>query len=138
MQHYPLYALSVRNPNPNRELLYEGNEFAVLERTTTYNVRVYAQWDDELGNGSNSFHVRTGIYIANSDDESQRIYLSDVPEQEARIPQHVRALQKWDGCCSIGPWYYIENTVYLASNRDCDGLLEWEDRLTCMETHGLR
>jgi hypothetical protein len=130
MQHWqkehPLYALSVRNPKPNRKLLYEGEDFVV--RWSKYYIKTYARWDDELRNGSNTFHVHTDVYHANSDDKSECVFLSDVPEQVARIPQHVRALQKWGGCLPMGPWFYIESTLYLAGNRDCNGLLEGEVR----------
>ena len=73
---------------------------------------VTIRYDDECGNGHNSFSItnRNGC-----DHDNIR---NDFPELEYLI--------KWHLCSSDGPMHYVANTVYHAQDTDCDGLKKGE------------
>lgn len=97
------------------------------------------RWDDECGNGHNTFAVTATIY-------GKDVY----PGQETVTHKGGRVLYSYaGGCCHeeiakwlpelahlirwhlfdpVGPLHYVANTVYHASERDCWGLLKGEFR----------
>lgn len=96
---------------------------------TEYQIRVTADWDDRCGNGSNTFCYHTQVVLAYTNAESQLgIHDQRCAAACSTIPKHILDSAKWNGCHPFGPWYYIENTVYHAGDRDCNGLRAGEKR----------
>lgn len=112
--------------------LYRSKPFGIPHNAASgdYELRVYVTWDDQCGNGSNTFYYREEVVLAHSNRMSERIGLDHaaVVPLLSDIPPETRALAKWNGCHPFGPWYYIENTVYFANDKDCHGLRKGERR----------
>ena len=78
-----------------------------------------ARWDDECGNGHNSFAITGEIRVPHRRDCEACGCLHD--EIAASFPE-LAPLLKWHFCGSDGPMHYIQNTIFLAGDRDCWGL----------------
>lgn len=85
-------------------------------------VRLRARWDDTCVNGTNSFFSKLEVADVN-DKISDYLDISDAPAGliPDSIQKYADRLEQFNGCHPFGPWYYIENTVYLASDRDHNG-----------------
>lgn len=97
------------------------------EDGTTYRIRAVVRWDDECGNGHNSFSV-TGT-IEQKGKYKWLDYSGGCIHEE--IVKHFPELApfiKWHLCDSDMPMYYFANTMYLAGDRDCWGLRKGESR----------
>ena len=81
------------------------------------------RYDDQCGNGHNSFSI-TGTLYRNHQEYGWGC-LHDEIRQYASEYAH---LIKWHGMTSEGPTHYIANTMYHASDRDCNGLRKGEKR----------
>jgi hypothetical protein len=94
---------------------------------------VEIRYDDECGNGHNSFAITADLYDRKDripgeshvtlSDKSVR-YLGSCGCMHEGIEKHFPELKKyikWHLTGSDGPMHYIPNTVYLAGNRDCYG-----------------
>lgn len=91
-----------------------------------YLVQVLANWADDCGNGVNT--LRTKFRSQREGDATWHLDWCDLEELGYEMPAIYRELLKWDGCTSAGPWYYIENTVHIAGDRDANGLRKGEKR----------
>lgn len=95
------------------------------ERGTQYRITATVRYDDQCGNGHNSLSI-TG----NIDRMERGAWRGDrggcIHEEISKHFPELAPLIKWHLCASDEPMYYIENTVYLAGDRDCHGLLEGE------------
>lgn len=109
--------------------LWRSEPFGVRANHEGYQLVVEARWDDRCGNGSNSFHLYEKLVTVTYGNESEMYNWGDAP---ARIrnaaPRCYLELAKWNGCHPFGPWYYIENTIYLAGDRDHNKLRKGERR----------
>lgn len=121
---------SVRNPRKNAKVLGP--------RVTADGDFAFAtvRWDDELGNGSNTFSVCGVVLDKNTpgafltaeahDKAPDRFWVScgqcvtarDFPELAEALPFHL--------CSADGPLHYVGNTTYLAGDRDHHGLRKGE------------
>ena len=121
---------SITHRKPQTRELWRSASFSQPGRYGNYQIRVTAEWGDECGNGSNSFYYREEVVTANSDRVSEWVSTADDCAQAfvADIPQWCRELEKWNGCHPFGPWYYIENTLYLAGDKDHNGLRAGEKK----------
>lgn len=112
----------------NERVLWRSASFNTRGRGP-YQIAAIARWDDRCGNGSNTFHMNIAVVMPNTTRESEYTGLDDVPDEiRALIPPHLIAAQKFNGCHPFGPWYYIENTVFLAGDRDHWGLRKGEKK----------
>lgn len=119
---------SLRVKSNTREV-WRSTQFRPKTATSDYVLAVFVRWDDHCNNGTNSFYAACRIIDAITDRESDYFGLDDVPPRvRATLPAHLRDLPRWNGCHPFGPWYYIENTVFHAGDRDCNGLLKGEVR----------
>lgn len=85
------------------------------------------RYDDECGNGHNTFAITGEIYRTDKrlrDNGPQAC--GCLHEEIAKHFPELAPLIKWHLCNSDGPWGYLENTVYLAGDRDCWGLRKGE------------
>jgi hypothetical protein len=89
-------------------------------------LQVEVRYDDELGNGRNSFAitatVTTPASIRQGDTAAGGCLHGDI----ARVFPELAPLIRWHLFDSDGPMHYIENTLYHASDRDHNGLTKGE------------
>lgn len=88
---------------------------------------VQIRYDDSRKNGHNTFCI-TGT-IRNPREKGDAAFLAGGCLHD-EIKQHFPELAyliPWHLCSTDGPMHYIANTVYHASNRDHNGLLEGEE-----------
>lgn len=81
-------------------------------------MRVELRFDDECGNGKNSFAITADIGVPGANDIIAGGCLHDEIE---RIFPELAPLIQWHLTSTAGPMHYIANTVYLAGDRDADG-----------------
>jgi len=92
----------------------------------TYRIKATVRYDDECGNGHNSFSI-TGK--TERKGGNGRWYEDSIGCVHDKIKEHFPELApfiKWHLFDSTGPMHYIANTVYHAGNRDCWGKLKGE------------
>lgn len=93
----------------------------------TYRITATVRYDDEFGNGHNSFSITAHIdcKIGNRGHE----YRDGCCHTEiAKQFPELAPLIKWHLCSSDGPMHYIANTLYHAGDRDAYGLRKGEVR----------
>lgn len=102
----------------------------VMEDGKQHTLFIDIRYDDSCGNGHNSFAITGSFYRGkyDIDPKSERNLITcgaihDTIEQHA--PEYAPFI-KWHLTSSDGPMYYVENTVYHASNRDYNGRLKGE------------
>ncbi len=84
---------------------------------------VTLRYDDQCKNGHKSFAITADIQRPSARDVEACGCLHD--EIRQYFPE-LSGLIAWHGVSDDGPLHYIANTCYLASNRDCHGLLKGE------------
>lgn len=92
------------------------------------------RFDDECGNGHNTFSVTAEIRRPGERDIEAGGCLHD---EVARAFPELAPLIKWHLCSTDGPLHYVANTTYHASDRDCWGLRAGEFRQTVSRQTGL-
>ena len=124
----PIAKESKLNPNKNETIVWGSPAWTTYRRPRTqYRTIAVARWDDRCGNGSNSFHLSIYVAVASNNRPADYAELEDAPDAaEYRVPERIKALKKWNGCHTFGPWAYFENTKYHAGDRDCWGLCKGE------------
>ncbi len=86
-------------------------------------MKVVIRWDDQCGNGHNSFSITADIY------RDSRHWCGGCCHNDIELYMPELAhLIKWHHMTSEGPMHYIENTTYHASDKDCWGLRKGESR----------
>lgn len=106
----------------------DGKPFAVVAEV---------RYDDQCGNGHNTFAITGTVYSLRGDRRDgkhynkagQALYVESCGCVHDAIAAHIPELApliKWHLTSSDGPMYYIENTVFLAGDRDCWGLKKGE------------
>ena len=98
-----------------------------LEDGRVYRITATARYDDECCNGHNTFAITGQI------DEKRGNRWMDyaggcIHEDIAKHFPELAPLIKWHLCGSNGPMYYIQNTIYLAGERDCWSKLKGEEK----------
>ena len=85
-------------------------------------ITVSVRWDDECGNGHNSFAITADIWKTDIKLNPVRWDMGSCCHDEikAAFPE-LAPLIKWHLCSSDGPMHYVANTVYNAEDRDCWG-----------------
>jgi len=84
------------------------------------------RFDDECGNGKNSFCITAGVV---SDASRRRGDIEAGGRMDEEIAKHFPDLaryQKWNLCDTDGPMHYIANTLYHAGDTDYRGLRKGE------------
>lgn len=85
-------------------------------------IKATIRWDDECGNGHNSFSV-TGSIGTNGRDGAGCIH----DEISKAFPEFSHLI-KWHLMGSDCPMHYLSNALYLAGTKDCHGLNKGEVR----------
>lgn len=89
-----------------------------VEQGTRYRFTAEIRFDDECGNGHNSFGI-TGTLLQQSKN-GKWVWVAGgcLHDEFARHYPEKAHLLKWHLCSTDGPMHYLANTVYLASDRD--------------------
>lgn len=95
---------------------------------------IYAlvRYDDECGNGHNTFSITGTIKAPRPRDHKgywdNNVCGGCIHEEIAKAFPELAPLIKWHLVSSDGPMHYIGNTIYHAGDRDCWGLRKGEFR----------
>jgi len=93
-----------------------------------YKIVLCIRYDDECGNGHNTFAMTARIYGKTSygrwDDHSGGCCHEEIAR---RFPEYAHLI-KWHLVSSDGPLHYFANTMYHAGDKDCHGLRKGEAR----------
>lgn len=95
------------------------------ENGTDYKITAKVRYDDECGNGHNSFAITADIKRMEHGfwrEDSGGCCHEEVAKHFPELAPFI----KWHLCSSDGPMHYVANTVYHASQRDCWGKLKGE------------
>jgi hypothetical protein len=97
------------------------------ERGRSYRISVDMRFDDNCRNGHHTFSITGDI------KESYGKYYREhsggcIHEEIAKHFPELAPLIKWHLTSTDGPTHYIANTIYLASDRDYNGLRKGESR----------
>jgi hypothetical protein len=92
-----------------------------------YRIRATVRYDDQCGNGHNTFSItgdidRKGTY--GWEDDAGGCLHDEIAKHFPKLKPYI----KWHLVSSDGPMHYLANTLYHASNRDHNGLLKGEKR----------
>jgi hypothetical protein len=92
-----------------------------------YQAKVELRFDDECGNGHNSFAITADVYLCDIKGNRVRWESGGCCHDEIvkAMPQYEKFI-KWHLTSTDGPMHYGANTVYLAGDRDCNGFLKGE------------
>lgn len=104
--------------------------WASLARPTgrgTY-LKVEIRFDDECGNGHNSFAITAEEKDPKVRRDGGIVACGCMHEEIARVFPELAPLIRWHLCSTDGPMHYIANTLYLAGDRDHNGLRKGETR----------
>ena len=132
MKPYPEHAHSA--------LGVEGRMFARYERSAakgTFSAQTWKasrargcrklvvelRFDDECSNGHNTFSATATLY-----ENQQWVAGGCLHEEIVKWFPELAPLLKWHLTSTDGPMHYVANTVYLAGDRDHNGLREGETR----------
>ena len=87
-----------------------------------YRITADVRHDDDCGNGYNSFSILCTVE-KKARNHRWTFYSGGCQHEEfsKHWPEYAH-LTKWHGCGTNQPTHYIANTLYLAGDKDCNGL----------------
>lgn len=97
------------------------------EKGENYRIDLKIRYDDSCGNGHNSFAMTADIFVLHGRRWIDIAGGCCHEEIKKHFPEYAHLI-KWHLCNSTGPMCYLENTLYLAGDRDCHGLKKGERR----------
>lgn len=109
------------------------NQSVEIEKTINHEGRqrdmvVKIRHDDECGNGHNTFAITADIYTKDRRDDNAFISGGCIRDEIAKHFPELKKYIKWHLCSTDEPMYYVENTTYHASDKDCHGLRKGEKK----------
>lgn len=93
----------------------------------TYRITARVRFDDECGNGHNTFSITADIDEKRGNQWCEYSGGCCHKEVAKHFPE-LAGLLKWHLCAWDGPMHYVANTVYHAGDKDCYGLRAGESR----------
>ena len=99
---------------------------AYTENGRTMKILAKVRYDDECGNGHNSFAVTCDMYEQTKGNRWVEVGWGAAHEEIVKHFPELKPFIKWHLVSSDGPIHYIANTLYNAGNRDHWGLLKGE------------
>lgn len=105
--------------------LVEHQTKAIIKRFTKngkkYELQVKIKWDDECGNGHNSFSITGNLYDCKNNRKNE-IRGGCIHDDIVKHCPELKKYIKWHLASSEEPsLYYLTNTIYHASDKDCWG-----------------
>lgn len=91
------------------------------ENGVTCQLAIKTRYDDECGNGHNSFAITADLY-----ENKKEIAGGCLHDEIKKHAPELAHLIKWHLCSSDGPIHYIANALYYANDTDHDGLKKGE------------
>lgn len=91
-------------------------------------IKITLRYDDECGNGHNSFGITGEVNKNKNFTDNGFISGGCMHEEIIKHFPEFKHLVKWHLTSSDGPMYYLANTLYHASSRDCWGKLKGEPK----------
>lgn len=88
------------------------------------------RYDDECGNGHNSFAITGDIYKAGRRGDHNYYAGGCVHDEIKKHAPELAKYIKWHLVSSDEPMHYVNNTLYLAGDRDCWGYKKGEVKTT--------
>jgi hypothetical protein len=76
------------------------------------------RFDDECGNGHNTFAITGQVRVPR---RKESVAWGCLHDEIAKVFPELAPLIKWHLCSTDGPLHYIQNTVFLAGDKDCWG-----------------
>jgi hypothetical protein len=107
------------------------------QQGTTCRIRVHLRYDDQCGNGHNTFSITARGQGKARNGHWEDSFCGCCHEKIAKRFPKLKHLIQWHGCTSKGVLGYIANTTYHAGNRDYNGLLKGEKRQIISGSSGL-
>jgi hypothetical protein len=105
----------------------QAKSFEKIVEDGAKKIQVTLRFDDRCGNGHNTFSVTGQTWEKGGQfgywKEAAGGCIHD--EIEKYFPEFAHLI-RWHLCSTDGPMYYIENTTYMASDKDCWGLKKGE------------
>lgn len=91
-------------------------------------VRCKVEYGDPCGNGHSSLSITGEVYCkwAGPRESDRLLAAGCIHDVIAREFPEVAPYLKWHLCSTDGPLHYYDNTLYLAGDRDCWGLRQFE------------
>ena len=97
------------------------------ENGTRYRITAKVRYDDDCGNGHNSFAITADIERSSGNrwlDNAGGCCHDEIAKHFPELKKYI----KWHLCSSEGPMHYLGNTLYHAGERDCWGAKKGEPR----------
>lgn len=100
-------------------------------------VDLEVSYDDNCGNKHNTFSLTHNAYVAHLVNKEENIYrkgshlscgVASKELLEKFFPEYAH-LEKFHGCTSHGPLYYLGNTLYHVGDKDCWGMKKGEEKI---------
>lgn len=91
-----------------------------------YRIIANIRYDDNCGNGHNSFSITGEIWRQGNQRDCESC--GCIHDEIAKHFPELKPYLKWHLMSSDGPMYYIANTIYHASDTDCWGKYKGEPR----------
>ena len=89
------------------------------ENNIDHRIVFEVRYDDECGNGHNSFSIKATIYSdEHSSDNRYFVTKECIHEEISKHFPELKHLVKWDLINSDGPMHYVANTTYHARTRE--------------------
>jgi hypothetical protein len=98
------------------------------ENGCTYRIKAQVRYDDECGNGHNSFSITADIDVKDDAGRWREDSGGCCHDEVAKHFPELAPFIKWHLTSSDGPTHYPANVLYLAGDRDCWGLKKGEFR----------
>lgn len=100
----------------------QTKKFSRIAEGSDYKVDVVLRFDDRCGNGHNTFSITGTTYTLNKYDRWEEESGGCIHEQiETHYPEFSHLIP-YHLCSTDGPMHYLANTIYLAGDRDYNGL----------------
>jgi hypothetical protein len=90
------------------------------------NMEIVIRYDDQCGNGHNSFSITGTIGYGSLNRHQDIISGGCIHDSIAKYAPEYKQLIKWHLTSSDEPMHYVSNTMYHVSDKDYDGLKEGE------------
>lgn len=91
-------------------------------------IEVTLRYDDECGNGHNSFSITGSIRNSSIRGFDKTETCGCIHNEIKKYFPEFSHLIKWHLMDSDSPMHYVANSIYFASDRDCHGLLKGESK----------